>query len=73
MAKNRNSKIKQSSQEIIEQLKKGNTVSEVIAMGYPTSTVKYYRRKIFFKRSYNRFVKKIAEYNRIRNTAVIHN
>lgn len=64
MAKTRNSKIKPTSEKIIKHLKNKKSIKQIIKMGYPESTVKYYRRKLFNKEGYERFIKKIAEYNR---------
>lgn len=74
MAKNRNSKIKQSSREIISFLTHDKlSIGQIVKMGYAESTVKYYRRKLFNPKSYEKFVKTIGEYNKNRSTAVIHN
>lgn len=64
MAKHRNSKIKQSSEIIIALLKNGKTVAQIVAMGYPRGTVKYYNRKLFYPESYERHIKQIAKYNK---------
>ncbi len=67
MAKTRTSKILPTSEQIIKLLKKGKSIGEIVKLGYSESTIKYYRRKLFHKRSYNRFVKKVAGYNKNRN------
>jgi len=66
MAKTRDSKIKKSSRKIIQHLNNGKSVGDIVRLGYPESTVKYYRRKLFNPESYERFVKTIAGYNRAR-------
>ena len=66
MAKTRNSKILPTSTEIIQHLKKGKSIGAIVKLGYAESTVKYYRRKLFNPESYERFVSKIAGYNKAR-------
>lgn len=69
MAKTRNAKILPSSEQIIEHLNKGKSVGQLVKMGFAESTVKYYRRKLFNPESYERFVSKIAQYNKSKATS----
>lgn len=65
MVRTRNSKIKDTSQQIIQYLDpKPKTVAEIVALGYSRSTVKYYQKKLFNEKAYNRAIKKIQKLNK---------
>lgn len=68
MAKTRTSKILPTSEQIIKLLQEGKSIGEIVNLGYSEGTVKYYRRKLFNPESYERFVKKVAGYNKARLT-----
>jgi hypothetical protein len=59
-------KISEKSKEIITLIESGKRQCEIMKMGYPINTVRYYYRKINKPRKFKRLIKQIQGYNRIR-------
>ena len=68
--KTRHSDISTKSQTIIYLLASKRRVTDIVKMGYPKSTVLYYKRKLFEPKKYESYLKRALIYKQKNGTII---
>ncbi len=65
--KTQESRLSKKSYAIVGLLSLGRKVSEIQKMGYPKSTIIYHKRKLFEREKYEKYLLRVAKYNKPKN------